>query len=288
MSKYQIVFFSGTGCTKLVADCLNKTLTELGHDIVVERIKAGGRIETSGFDKLILLYPLHSFNAPEPVEEWIQSLEKQNGAKAAVISVSGAGDMTPNTASRVRVIKMLEEKGCDVFYENDITMLSNTVVTTPEPMAIKLIQILPEKVSAIAGDILSEKIRRPKPFVFDRLYSTVGKMERRGAKSFGKAIKASDACDGCGLCAKQCTSDNISIFENRPVFGGKCNLCLGCFYACPRGALYPIKAKIFVLKEFKLDDIVKKATESERIGIDQIKGGPIWNGVKKYLREGKK
>jgi len=283
LSKYQIVYFSGTGCTALVAGRFDKTIEDLGFETCVERITAGSGKDTGSFDKLVLLYPIHAFNAPEPVEEWIQSIDNQEGAKAAVISVSGGGDMIPNTASRVRVIKMLEEKGCDVFYENDVIMLSNISVATPEPMAIKLIQVLPEKVGAIVGDILSGKRRRTTPFIFDRLFSIAGRLERRGAKSFGKAIRVSDECDSCGLCAEQCTSENISMSEGRPIFSDKCNLCLGCFYACPKGALSPGKAKALVLNEFDLKDIEKKAGESERVSADLIKGGPAWNGVKKYL-----
>jgi len=269
----------------LVAERFDKALKELGTETGVERIYTGGRRDTAIIEKLILLYPLHAFNAPEPVEEWIQSIGNQEGTPAAVISVSGGGDMIPNTASRVRVIKMLRKKGFDVFYENDITMLSNISVAMPEPMAIKLIQVLPEKVGAMAGDILAEKRRRTSPFVFDRLFSTVGRLERRGAKSFGKAIRVSDECDGCGLCAEQCTSENISMPGEKPVFSDKCNLCLGCLYACPKGALAPGKAKFIMLKEFKLKDMEKKAAESEPVSADQIKGGPVWNGVKKYLRD---
>jgi len=283
LSKYQIVFFSGTGCTALVADCFDKTLTELGCETIIERIKAGGRVETSGFDALILLYPIHAFNAPEPVEEWIQSVDIADGASAAVISVSGGGDISPNTASRTRAIKMLESKGFDIFYEADITMPSNISVVTPEPMAIMLLQVLPEKVRAIADDILSGKRRRSSPFVFDRLFSMAGKAERRYAKSWGKTIIVLDDCDGCGLCAEQCTSCNISIIDSKPVFGDKCNFCLGCFYACPKRALAPKKAKFMLLKEFDLKGIEKKAKDSERVSADQIKGGPMWYGVKRYL-----
>ena len=288
MSNYHIVYFSGTGCTALVAECFVTALKELDTETGVERIHAGGRSDPADIDKLILLYPIHAFNAPAPVEEWIRSIGKQEVTPAAVISVSGGGDMIPNTASRVRVIKMLEEKGFDVFYENDITMLSNISVETPEPMAIKLIQVLPEKVGAIAGDILSGTKRRTAPFVFDRFFSMAGKAERRGAKSFGEAIMVLDICDGCGVCAKQCTSANISLQGEKPVFNDMCNLCLGCIYACPRGALAPGKGKALVLKEFKLKDIEEKALNSERIGANQIKGGPFWHGVKKYLREEKK
>lgn len=283
MSNYQIVYFSGTGCTALVASCFEKTLKELGMEAGIERIFAGGRRDSAVIDKLILLYPIHAFNAPEPVEEWIQSIDKQEGTPAFVISVSGGGDIVPNTASRTRAIKMLSEKGFDVFYENDITMLANCSVVTPEPMAIKLIQVLPEKVKAITNEILSGTRRRTSPFIFDRLFSMFGRAERRGAKSFGKAIKVSDECDGCCTCAKQCTSENISMSGEKPVFGDKCNLCLGCFYACPKGALTPGKAKAFVLEEFKLEEIGKKAIDSEPVSADQIKGGHIWGGVKKYL-----
>lgn len=54
---------------------------------------------------------------------------------------------------------------------------------------------------------------------------------------FGRGIKTTDSCTGCGLCARRCGSSNIVIENGRAVVGDRCDMCLGCIYGCPEKAL---------------------------------------------------
>ena len=293
MGKYRIVYFSGTGCTALVANCLEKILRERGCETAKERIAAGSGCAFSPFDPLdtlILLYPLHAFNAPGPVVDWIRNLNGADGAKAVVISVSGGGDICPNTAGRVGVIKMLKRKGCDVFYEGSLVMQSNISIATPEPLSIMLLRVLPDKVSEIAAGVLSGERKRESPPVIDRFFSMAGKAERRAAKSWGKSTKVSSDCYGCGLCAELCPTGNIKMADSKPEFSKKCCMCLGCFYACPKGALKPKIAKSMILKNFNLKDLEQKSLASEledvKAAAMEFRAGYLFSGVKKYLTGG--
>ena len=285
MNKYRIVYFSGTGCTALAAKCLEKTLRERGCETCLERIVAGGNSEERPADTLILLFPIYACTAPGPVMEWLKDLDKADGMTAAVISISGGGEISPNTASRVSAIKTLEKKGYDVFCEDTFVMPSNIAIATPEPLSILLLQVLPDKVRAIADGILSGGRKRKAPFVIDRFLAWAGKAERGSAKKWGRSIKASDECDGCGLCAEQCSTGNITMADSTPNFSDKCCTCLGCFYACPKGALTPKTAKAMILKGFSLKAIEEKALVAERADAAKIPAGLIWLGVKRYLVE---
>jgi len=296
LNNFRIVYFSGTGCTALAANCLERTLRELGCEVGLERITAGSSAnnsanhsagnsdEGSSVDALILLFPIYACTAPGPVMEWLRDLGAAEGMPAAVISVSGGGEISPNTAGRVSVIKALERKGYDVFFEDTIVMPSNIAITTPEPLAVLLLQVLPEKVRTIADGLLAGGRKRKRPLVIDRFLAWAGKAERGAAKKWGRSIKVSDDCDGCRLCAEQCPTGNIAMADLRPGFSDKCCMCLGCFYACPRGALKPKTAKSIILKEFSLKALEEKALVFERADTAQIPAGLIWLGVKKYLK----
>lgn len=155
INKIKIAYFSGTGSTARVADTLEKELRGRGISVIKSEIRAGNTHSKDEEDLLILLFAVHAFNAPEIVYKWIASLpEDSRGAPTAVISVSGGGEMTPNTACRVSSIRKLEKKNYTVVYEKMVVMPSNWVVKTDDRLAIRLLEILPSKVERIADDLL--------------------------------------------------------------------------------------------------------------------------------------
>ena len=48
---------------------------------------------------------------------------------------------------------------------------------------------------------------------------------------------ATDACDGCGICAKKCPTGHIKMVEGRPDWGKPCLMCAQCMDFCPKGAI---------------------------------------------------
>ena len=283
MNRIQIVYFSGTGCTAMAAAFLEKALKERGREAEVLRITAGCESGAFDADALVLLFPVYACTAPGPVIEWLRYVRGANGKPAAVISVSGGGEVFPNTASRVGAVKALKRKGYDVFFEDSIVMPSNFVAATPEALATMLLQVLPEKTLAIADSLIAGDRKRMPPLLIDRIFACAGKSLVRYAGPWGRKIIVSDECDGCGICAGQCSTGNIIMDGSKPEFSDKCCLCLGCFYACPRVALKPVSAKFMIVKGFDLEETKEKAKASEKTDVSRISAGLIWLGVKKYL-----
>lgn len=50
-------------------------------------------------------------------------------------------------------------------------------------------------------------------------------------------FSVSDDCTGCGRCEAVCSSKNIAMIENRPVFQHHCSHCVGCIQFCPQRAI---------------------------------------------------
>lgn len=287
INKIKIAYFSGTGSTARVADTLEKELRGRGISIIKSEIRAGNTYSKDKEDLLILLFAVHAFNAPEIVYRWIASLpEDSRGAFAAVISVSGGGEMTPNTACRVSSVRKLEKKNYTVVYEKMVVMPSNWVVKTDDKLAIRLLEILPSKVERIAGDLLAGVVRRTRPKLIDRIFSKAGEMEKKGSKFFGRNIRIDDNCNSCGWCAKSCPADNIKMLNNIPVFGKDCFLCLRCIYGCPNNALAAGIFKFIILKDgYNLKDIEKRMKGTYQEPIENLAKGYLWKGVKEYLLE---
>ncbi len=75
------------------------------------------------------------------------------------------------------------------------------------------------------------------------------KAERSGASYFGKYLIASDLCNLCGKCIKECPTRNISEHNEEIIFGNKCTFCLRCVYNCPERAISNKYMNFLVIKK---------------------------------------
>lgn len=288
----EIVYFSGTGGTKRAANYLFQAFTDQGVAVRCHELHVRKPFDYEASDMLVLLYPVYAMNAPKPIYDFIDNLPEGNGSLAAVISVSGGGEMILNTGCRLHTIRRLYRKGYRVPYERMLVMPANMITETPDDLSLLLLQALPEKAKLIASDILSGKVRRTKPYLFDRLLSSVTEAEKVGSKIFGKHMKVNSSCNGCGLCEQDCPMGNIKLKDKIPEFSNKCVICLRCVYNCPKNAITPFLSKAFKLPGgYQPEKLEKKLKEQEEknalteINLDTYRVPNIMSGVKKYLQE---
>jgi flavodoxin/ferredoxin len=288
IGKVRLVYYSGTGGTRIVADCFANQLREQGTPVAIQRLKAGEPEAVGDFDLLMLIYAVYAFNAPEPVYDWIKTLPQQKEKKAVVISVSGGGEMSPNTACRNKAIRMLATKGFQIDYENMLVMPSNIAFATKAPLDKMLLDILPQKIGSIIDDINRGVVRRKTPHLIDRALASMGGLERFGGHVFGKHIRVSEACNGCEYCATNCPSGNIAMNEGKPTFDSKCFFCMNCLYSCPQKALSPGIGKMAVLKGGLNLDQLAAMPSVPPMTAEQLKTlapGFAWIAVRKYISE---
>ena len=282
----KIAYFSGTGSTARVAGVFENELNRRGLSVIRSEIRGGNLRSDEKEDLLILLFAVHAFNAPRVVYQWIDSLSGARKIPVAVISVSGGGEISPNTACRLSSIRRLEKKNYRVVYEKMMVMPSNWVMRTDDGLAIRLLRILPSKVERIVDELLQGVVSRTKPKLIDRVFSRIGEMEKTGARFFGRNLRVNDTCNGCGWCAKNCPSNNITMLNNKPVFGEDCILCLKCIYGCPTQAIEAGALNFIVLKEgYDLQALEKRMQGAQLAPVEDLARGYIWKGVKEYLLE---
>jgi ferredoxin/flavodoxin len=283
-----IVYFSGTGGTALAAETLSASLRGKGAQTRVSEIFHGRLPQAEPGERLVVMFPVYAGDAPSPVTRWIATLNWAQGGKAAVIAVSGGGEMTPNTASRVKTIRRLEQRGYRVIGEYMLCMPSNLIVPTPEATALRLLRALPEQCGRIADEILTDTPNRKRPLRKDRIILPFFAAEKAGSKLFGKTLKANGACTACGLCAERCPQGNIRMRNGKPAFGWRCALCLRCVYACPQRAIQtgmPVLKRAVFADGFDLQALRRKAeAQPEALsGAADEQSGGIWDGVAAYL-----
>ncbi len=287
--KYKTVklfYFTGTGSTAKAAGCFEKTFISRGINVVKQEIRAGNHPAYDGEDLVVLVYAVHACNAPQIVYEWIKRMPEGDETPAVVISVSGGGEITPNTACRVRCIRRLKKKKYHCVYEKMLVMPSNWIVKTHDGLAVRLLGILPHKVEGIVNDLLSGIVHRTQPKFVDSILSVLGELEKTGTNYFSRNIQVSSNCTGCGWCAAGCPTNNICTENGIPKFNKQCLICLKCIYGCPNHALSAGVLRFIVVKEgYDLKALEEKMPNIPSEPVEEPAKGYLWSGVKKYLLE---
>ena len=283
-----LAYFSGTGGTKIIADAFAASFSRRGREVTVVEISGRKGPEpkwAEGTDLLMVLSPVYAFRLVSLVERWVERLPKTKQSLGAVISVSGGGEVSPNTACRVHCKNLLRNKGYRLIWEDMLVMPSNFAVQAERSINLSLMRALPGKVERIVEGILSGGERLTRPQVQDRLFAVLGRGEHVGARLFGASIRASKDCNLCGLCVENCPAGNIRCQDGRLKFGFRCIMCMKCIYRCPHHALAPRLGKFVVLKDGY--DLHKLKVEGETLQEPELlpEKSRAWQGVIDYLKK---
>ncbi|HNW86733.1 MAG TPA: EFR1 family ferrodoxin [Candidatus Limiplasma sp.] len=283
-----IVYFSGTGGTARVARAFQAALDSRGISTALTELN-GPPYPAVNADLLVLLYPVYAANAPQPVREWLAVAPAGEGRCAAVLSVSGGGEVSPNTACRVYPARRLAQKGYRVLWDSMLVMPSNFMIPYSDALCALLLREAPRRAEQIVGNLLAGNVRRSHPLLWDRMLTRLLGIERFGSRMFGKQLRAGDRCNGCGWCARHCPRGNITLKADRPVFGDRCVLCTRCLYGCPTNAITPGFGKFALLRDgFNLDAIEARTAQTDDFpSVEALTHGIAMNGVRKYLNEAK-
>lgn len=288
ISAVQLTYFSGTGGTRRVAEAFERELLKRELAVSMNDLTShdGQESQTEERDTAlyILIFPVYAFDAPMPVIHWIRDLgSEMRGKKAAVISVSGGGEVWPNTGCRNRSCKELEAKGLSVIYDGMMCMPANMLMQVDDHLAMRLISVIPEKVNCMLDDILSGTVRRTH-YRKGPLRKYLTKLENEGAYKFAQGLTVTDNCKSCGWCVKNCPTANIEIPGEgiKPQFLDRCTVCLRCIYGCPFHAI-KTKTSVVFRSGFDLNALEQRMEGVALAPVASCCPGIMLKGVKKYL-----
>ncbi len=293
----RINWFSGTGGTQWAAELLEREMLKIGkvciRQQVVGRKHPASEIETSWayqalkVEREIFMYPVYAGDAPRPVYEWLEQLKRVQGTQsyATIISVSGGGEVWPNTAARVRVAEKLGEKGYVVDYERMVVLPANALLQTEQDLNTYLIQALPKRIRHIAKEHALGVVRRTKKPLTTGILLALADLEKKGTQYASRHFEVLESCVACGWCASSCPMANIQMTALKPTFLDDCTLCLKCVYGCPKKAIKMTKNKWLVLGKYNLSGMRVLAERRPKRSVNECCKGLAWVGVKKYLHE---
>ncbi len=239
-----IIYFSGTGNTRVAAEELGRLLGDGEvRPFTTQELREPDKalIDSRVGDRVIWAFPTYSWGIPPVVAEIMKGCKFGAGAQSAPhIMLTTCGDDMAYADRQWR--KIMHRRGLRtagayaVVMPNTYVLMKGFDVDEPELAAQKLIDAS-AAIAQIADSIVSGGNDIPVRLSFSAVKSgVIYPWFVRYAMS-PKPFHSTEGCISCGLCSRSCPMANIAMKDGRPLWGTACALCLRCYHICPRHAV---------------------------------------------------
>lgn len=248
----KIIYFSGTGNTKLITEKISGYLTVPERSI--DLIKAEDYIRDSKIEislrqvsLLGLGFPVYDLLAPDIINEVIDKMPERNDPTPVFLFSTQAfikGDCL-NLISR-----KLKKKGYYVIKKRGFNCPSNGLCFYEDPnhsryKHVRFEKNIEQNIEEFSDAVCSEferfKLRNfHKGGLVFRIYNIIRKISRviYGEKYY-KDLEVNGDCNFCRLCEKKCPQSNLICQSGKIIIKktNGCLRCLRCVAVCPSGAV---------------------------------------------------
>ncbi len=231
-----IIYFSGTGNSRYVAKELAKKL----HDTCIcanDSIKRQKKGFFHGKKPFVFVFPVYLSTIAKIFADFINNSHFEGNQNAYFIATCvGASGSVPNDCK-----KLCEKKGLNFCGAERVLMPQNYIALfkmTPEEECQRRLAAASEQASALSEIIAKGECftLSPAPSI-EYIATKVVEKLYNGPFTPTRPFHTTDACIGCGLCAKVCPLNRITLIEGKPSWTGSCIHCMSCINHCPKEAI---------------------------------------------------
>lgn len=235
--KILICYFSGTGNTKRVIDKFAECLEENGNEVTLQRVEHEFKLNVEDFDLVGFGYPVHAFNAPKIILDFVKKLPKLKEKKDVFVINTSGEPIKLNNISSIKLTSLLKKKNMIVKYEYHYVMPYNIIFRHTDRMAYKMWETAKKVIPLDVKTLLEKKPAKLKKVFMGRFLAYIFRIEHWGGRFNGKHYKVSKECVNCNCCVNVCPTKNITIKDGELHFGKNCIMCMRCSFLCQKNAI---------------------------------------------------
>lgn len=229
-----IFYFSGTGNSRWAARQLAGKTGDKTFDIIT--LKEIPSLKTE--KQIGLVFPVYAWGAPDPVLDFAKLIPQTD---LFTFAVATCGSEAGYALKKLGEIFPLKSSYSLVMPNNYVV---GSELEDPETVR-KIIENAKTELETMGRETAAETpVYRVKEGSAPGLKSGI---VNYGFNHFARSTKAfyvTNACVGCGLCARNCPAGTISMEKGKPVWGKECYQCLRCINQCPEQAIQYGKATL--------------------------------------------
>ncbi|WP_195428471.1 EFR1 family ferrodoxin [Clostridium sp. D46t1_190503_E9] len=236
-----ILYFSGSGNTKFIANKIEEEFVKNGCDIENHSIEEKINIKSFEYDYLILGFPKYFEYIPQNFMEYINDNLGMSYKEVKTMIFTTGKDKNKICFNELEKI-LLEKKYKVIVTKNfkmpDSFIISKNYRNVKNNDLDRIYQSSSNEIKDTVANFLienysKEEINNFKATIMKRLYKFKTKDLYKNSYKFS----INSSCDKCNLCVKVCPTRNIEYIGDDIKFRDNCIMCCRCMSCCPKNAI---------------------------------------------------
>lgn len=258
-----LIYYSGTGNSKRVCEWMAEKASERGirtHTVSYDKFDSSELQNFEGKTLIGFFSATHGFNMPHSMLNFLLHFRWLKGSdifigntragmklwKLFLLGLSGVALYLPALFMILKGYKLRS------MYSVDLP--SNWISLHPG-LRKKVVDSIVDRCRRLSFAYIEKVLdgRRPflKAFILLPLDALIAPVALGyyfiGRFLIAKSFIANDACNSCGLCAKQCPTQSILFIKDKPFWKFSCESCMHCMNYCPHRAIETAHSFVFLL-----------------------------------------
>lgn len=255
-----IIYFSGTGNSKYVAEMLAKKLNDQLVD-AGEMIKKEIKGEFESNYPWVFVSPTYAWQLPHIFEKFIKE-STFKGAKIAYFIMTCGEDIGN---AKTQILSICNDTKLEYRGVSEVVMPENYIAMFPVPSKEESDNIVKKAIPVIeeCAHIIKEEgvLQHRKIVVPDKIKSSIVNTLFYKLIVKSKKFKVTDKCISCGKCSNICPLNNIKLINELPKWESNCTHCMACISYCPTEAIEYGKISVgktrYKCKSYKKEEVNK-------------------------------